>query len=71
LNPGMCKIFLFSTMSRPALGSTQPTQLVVETLYPGIKCPGREADHSHPSSADIKDGRNIPPLPLVSSCPDA
>jgi len=47
-------IFLFTTASRPVLGPTQPpTQWVAETLSPSVKRPGREADHSPPSSADV------------------
>jgi hypothetical protein len=42
--------FLFSTASRPALGPTQPsTQWIL-----GVKWQGREADYSHPSSAEVK-----------------
>jgi len=38
-----------------ALGPTQlPIQLVPGTLPLGAKCPGREADHSPASSAEIK-----------------
>jgi hypothetical protein len=48
-------IFLFTTASRPALG---PTQLFIEwvpgALSLGVKWPGREADHSRPSSAEVK-----------------
>jgi hypothetical protein len=48
-------IFLFNTVSRPALGPTQPTiQWVPGILSLGVKRPGREADHSPPSSAEIK-----------------
>jgi hypothetical protein len=48
-------IFLFATASRPALGSTQlPIQWVSWALSQGIKWPGREADHSSPSSAEVK-----------------
>jgi hypothetical protein len=47
--------FLFSTASRPALGPTQPPiQWVPGTLYPGVKQPGREADHSTPVSVEVK-----------------
>jgi hypothetical protein len=36
-------------------------------LFPqGVKRPGREADHSPPSSADIKNGGAIPSLPMSS-----
>jgi hypothetical protein len=49
------KNFLFSTSSRPALGSTQPPiQRVSGALSPGVKRPGREAGHSPPASAEVK-----------------
>jgi hypothetical protein len=35
--------------------------------FPGVKCPGREADHSPPSSAQVKNACNctsIPPIRL-------
>jgi len=48
-------IFLFTTASRPALGPTQPPiQWVPGALSLGLKLPGREADHSPPSSAEVK-----------------
>jgi hypothetical protein len=48
-------IFLFTTASRPTLGPTQPPiQWVPGTLSLGVKRPGREADHSTPSSANVK-----------------
>jgi hypothetical protein len=54
-SPGMFKNFLFSTSSRPALGPTQPPiQWVMGALSPGVKRPGREADHSPPTSSEIK-----------------
>jgi hypothetical protein len=36
-------------------------------LFPRGKRQGREADHSPPSSADVKNGGAIPPLPPMSS----
>jgi hypothetical protein len=46
-------IFLFTTAFRPALGLTQPpVQWVQGALSLGVKRPGREADHSPPSSAN-------------------
>jgi hypothetical protein len=50
----MARLF-FSTERRPALGSTQPPiQWVPGALSPRVKRQGREADHSPPSSADVK-----------------
>jgi hypothetical protein len=52
---GRDKNFLFSTSSRPALESTQPPiQWVPGALSPGVKRPGHEADHSPPTSAEVK-----------------
>jgi hypothetical protein len=49
-------IFLFTTASRTALRPTQPPiQWVPEALSLGVKLPGREADHSHPSSDEVKE----------------
>jgi hypothetical protein len=36
-------------------------------IPPGVKRPGREADHSHPSSAEVKNGGSIPQLHHMSS----
>jgi hypothetical protein len=48
--------FLFTTASRTALGPTQPPiQWVPEALFLGVERPGSEADHSPPSSADVKE----------------
>jgi hypothetical protein len=47
--------FLFATVSRPALGHTQsPIQWVSAAISLGVKRPGREADHSPPSSDKVK-----------------
>jgi hypothetical protein len=51
-------IFLFTTASRTALGPTQPPiQWVRGSLSLGVKRPGRLADHSRPSSAEVKNSR--------------
>jgi hypothetical protein len=57
-SPSRVNNFLFSTLSRPALGLTQaPSQWVPGTLPPGVERPGREADHSPPTNAEVKNGR--------------
>jgi len=49
------EFFLFTTMSRPALGPIQPPiQWAPQALSPGVKGPGCEADHSSPSNAEAK-----------------
>jgi hypothetical protein len=49
-------IFLFTTTYRTDLGPTQhPIQWVQGALSLGVKRPGREADHSLPSSAEVKE----------------
>jgi hypothetical protein len=54
-NPSRVKNFLFSTSSRPVLGSTHlPSQRVPGALFPEVKRPKRKADHSHPASAEVK-----------------
>jgi len=49
-------IFLFTTASREVLGPTQPPiQWVAGALSLRVKRPVLEADHSPPSSADMKE----------------
>jgi hypothetical protein len=49
-------IFLFTTVSRTALGPTHPPiQWVSGALSMGEKWLGHEADHSPPSSAEVKE----------------
>jgi hypothetical protein len=49
-------IFLFTTVSRMALGPTQlRIQCVPGALSLGVKMSGREADHSPPSSVEVKE----------------
>jgi hypothetical protein len=50
------KIFPLTSVSRPALGSTQPpVQWVPGVLPPGVKArPGHDSNHSPPSSAEIE-----------------
>jgi hypothetical protein len=49
-------IFLFTTVSRTALGPIHsPIQWVPGALSLGLERPGCEADHSPPSSAEAKE----------------
>jgi hypothetical protein len=67
-------IFLYATVSRPAPGPTQhPIQWVLGSLSLGVRRPGREADHSPPSSAEIKECvelaiRPVPQYAFVVRC---
>jgi hypothetical protein len=57
-------IFLFATASRTALGPTHPpVQWVPAALSLGVKRPGREADHSPPSSAEVENAWSYIPTP--------
>jgi hypothetical protein len=54
------RVFLFTTSSRKALVPTQPPiQWVPRAISLGLKQPWREADHSRPSSAEVKEGVKI------------
>jgi hypothetical protein len=54
-SPGRVNNFLFFTSPGLALVSTQPAmQRIPGAVSPGVKRPGREADHSPPTSAKIK-----------------
>jgi hypothetical protein len=61
-------IFLLTTASRTALGPTQPPiQWVPGSLSLEVKRSGREADHSPPSSAEVKNAwsyTSTPPIRL-------
>jgi hypothetical protein len=58
-------MFLFTTLSRTVMGPNQPPiQCVPGSLSLEVKQPGREADHSPPSSAEVKNVCTIPPLHL-------
>ena len=55
----------FPHLSRPALGPTQPPAQWVPGLSGGKERPGRDADHSPPSSAVVKKGwgyNSTPPM---------
>ena len=44
-----CGMYTF----RPALGPTQPSIQWVSGFFPGVKRPGREVNHSPPSSVEV------------------
>jgi hypothetical protein len=53
--PVGARFFLLATSSGPVLWPTQsPIQWVPGVPSPGLKRPGREADHSPPNSAEVK-----------------
>jgi hypothetical protein len=63
----MMALLIIVTVSRPALGPTiPPMQWVPEVLTPGLKRPGRETDHSPPSSAEVNawSYTSVPPIRL-------
>jgi hypothetical protein len=60
--------FLYSTAFRPARELTQPpTQWIPGAISLEVKRPGREAGHSPPSSAEVKNGGAILTFPQTSS----
>jgi hypothetical protein len=62
-------MYPFTTVFRPTLGPIQPPiQWVPGALsLGGFKQWGHQADHSPPSSAEVKKGAAIPPLPHMPS----
>jgi hypothetical protein len=55
---------VLTTRSRTALKPTQPPiQWVPGAPSLGVKRPGREADHSPPSSAEVKNARSYTSIP--------
>jgi hypothetical protein len=48
-------------------GPVAHPQRVLVVISPGLKWPGREAEHSPPSTAEVKNGGAIPRLRYVPS----
>jgi hypothetical protein len=67
INPQRREVFFFTTTSRLLLG---PSQSLTE-LEPGVKQPGCEADHSPPSSAEVRNAWSCtfpPPYVFMVCC---
>jgi hypothetical protein len=64
--PAEVKIFLF-TAFRPTLGPHPASCPMGTPVSSGVRRPGCEADHSLPSSAEVKNGGAVPPVPHMSS----
>jgi hypothetical protein len=59
-------MFLLATMSRTALGPTQPPiQWAPGALSLGVRRPGREGGHSPLSSAEVKNAWSYTSTPAI------
>jgi hypothetical protein len=67
--PAEGRNFLYSTKSGLAMWSNQPIKWVPTALIRGVRRPEREAYHLLPPS--IKGDGAVPPVPPMSSWPDA
>jgi hypothetical protein len=56
--------FLYSVQTSPEIHPAS-YPMGIRVISPGIKMPGYEADHSYPSSAEIKNGGAIPVPPYA------
>jgi hypothetical protein len=59
---------LLSSSFRPALASYP---MGTRAISAGLNWPGREADHSPSSSAEVKNDGAVPALPHLSAWPSA
>jgi hypothetical protein len=70
--PAGSGIFFLTILSREAVGPTMPTiQWILRALSPEIKHLRHEADHSHPSRAEIKNVwsfTSTPPYDFMAWC---
>ena len=62
------EIFIFSKLSRPALGSTRPPVQWEPGSFPDAHKPRRDIDYSATSSAELKTAELIS-TPLYASMP--
>jgi len=62
----MTGIFLFTTASKSALAPRKPPiQWVPRAISPKVKRPGREANHSPPSSDEVENAWSYASTPLI------
>jgi hypothetical protein len=61
------KIFLYSSVQTGSGAQPASYPMGNGDSFPGVKEPEREADHSSPSSAEVKNGGAILPLQHTSS----
>jgi hypothetical protein len=66
-SPGRLKNFYFSISSKSALGSTQSPTNGYRGSFPRLKRQGREADHSSPTSAEVKKMRIYTSTPITEN----
>jgi hypothetical protein len=69
-DPGFRQDKTFSLLHSVQTGTqAHPASYPIGTgaISPGVKRPGREADHSPPSSAEVNNGGAIPPPPHIFS----
>jgi hypothetical protein len=65
-NPSKGKTFFSCPYRQDRLWSLPGLPLLPGLLYPTVNRPGREADHSLSSSAEVMNDGAVPPLPLTS-----
>jgi hypothetical protein len=72
LSPCRVKNFNFSISSKSVLGSTEPSvQWVPGAFFTWVKQQEREADHSPPTSAEVKKTwiyTSTPPYAFMANC---
>jgi hypothetical protein len=61
--PIMVLYFMDLSMQSQLLHAMSPSIIDISGPSYCVELPGREADHSPPSSAEVKNGGDIPPLP--------
>jgi len=60
--------FFFSKISTPVLGFIQPPTKWVPGSFPGVKRQGPEVNHTHSSSAEVKNEWSYTSIPPIYLC---